>query len=132
MNFIKDVIAEHQDDPNTLSIALIGSGSRGELDVFSDLDIHIVVRDERPADRMFYRDRLVNINFLDKENREAMFTDPWKAMWNVAAAREAQILFDPDGWYTNLQQRAKTFTWQLVAKDADIAVSWVLTFGASL
>ena len=132
VNFIKDVIAEHQDDPNTLSIVLIGSGSREELDAFSDLDIHIVVRGERPADRMFYRNRLVNINFLDRENREAMFTDPWKAMWNVAAAREAQILFDPDGWYTNLQQRAKAFTWSLVAKDADIAVSWVLTENAEI
>ncbi len=132
MNLIKDIIAEHQDDPNTLSIVLIGSGSRGELDVFSDLDIHIVVRGKRPADRMFYLDRLVNINFLDKENRESMLTDPWKAIWNVAAAREAQILFDPDGWYTNLQQRAKAFTWPLVAKDADIAVSWVLAENAEI
>ena len=133
VNLLEGVIAEYQHDPNTLSIVLIGSGSRGELDVFSDLDIHIVVRGERPADRMFYREnRLVIINFVDKENRESMLTDPWKAIWNIAAAREAQIFFDPDGWYADLRRRAETFTWKLVSKDADIAVSWVLAENAEI
>lgn len=133
MALVESIVDDLKHNPNTLSIVLIGSGSRGELDVFSDLDIHVVVRGERPADRMLYREnRLIMINFLDKENREAMLTDPWKAVWDLAAAREAKILFDPDDWYKDLQQRARAFTWQLVAKDADIAVSWVLAENAEI
>lgn len=128
---LENIVAEHKHGGNTLSIVLIGSGSRGELDEFSDLDIHVIVRGERPPDQMFYREnRLVNINFLDTANREAMFTDPWYTLKNLAAAREATILYDSDGWYTDLQQRARNFSWQSVAKDADIAVSWVLAENA--
>ncbi len=80
---------------------------------------------------MFYSEgRLVNINFLDKANREAMFTDPWYTLKNFQATREAKILYDPDGWYEGLQHRAKDFTWQQVAKDADLAVSYVLAENA--
>ncbi len=88
---------------------------------------------ERPSDQMFYREnRLVNVNFLDKANREAMFTDPWYTLKNLAAVREAKIFYDPDGWYTDLQQRARDFTWQQVAKDADQSVSYLLAEGAEM
>ncbi len=134
MELLESIIADIKHDPNTLSVVLIGSGSRGELDSYSDLDIHVIVRgNDRPPDQMFYRDnRLVNINFLDRANREAMFTDPWYTLKNLAAVREARILFDPDGWYTDLQQRARAFTWQQVAKDADVAVSHVLAENAEM
>lgn len=70
MNILDELVSELEPDPNTLSIVLIGSGARSELGVFSDLDVHVVVRGERPADRMFYRrGRLVNVNFLDRQNR---------------------------------------------------------------
>lgn len=132
-NFLESLVDELRRDSNTLSIVLIGSGSRGELDEFSDLDIHVVVRGERPSDQIFYREnRLVNINFLDRANREGMLTDPWSALRNVAAVREARILYDQEGWYEDLQRRAKVFTWQSVAKDADIGVSWVLAEGAEM
>jgi predicted nucleotidyltransferase len=128
---LENIVAEHQQSSNTLSIVLIGSGSRGELDEYSDLDIHIIVRGERPPDQMFYKEgRLVNINFLDTANREAMLTDPWSTLKNLQAAREAKILYDIEGWYEDLQRRARNFTWQQVAKDADIAVSYVLAENA--
>ena len=132
VTLLKHIVTELEGD-NTLSIVLVGSGSRGELDIFSDLDIHVVVRGERPPDQMFYREnRLANINFLDRENRESILTDPWKAVLNVAATREARILFDLEGWYADLQQRAQAFNWQLVAKDADIGISWVLAENAEI
>jgi hypothetical protein len=132
MELLEHLVSDLKQTPNVLSVVLIGSGSRNELDEFSDLDIHVVMRgSERPPDQIFYRDnRLVNINFLDKANREAMFTDPWYTLKNLAAAREAKIFYDPDGWYKDLQQRAKNFTWLQVAKDADIAVSYVLAENA--
>lgn len=133
MNLLENITVDLKRDPNTLSVVLIGSGSRGELDTYSDLDIHVIVRGERPPDQIFYQDnRLVNINFLDRANREAMFTDPWNTLKNLAAAKEAQILYDPDGWYTDLQQRAKAFTWQSVQHEADVAVSWVLAENAEM
>jgi hypothetical protein len=112
---------------------LIGSGARNELDAYSDLDILVVVRGKRPSGQMCYlEDRLVNVYFVDTENRESMLHDPWKAMSNIAATREAQILFDPDGWYANLQERAKAFSWKTVQKDADLAISWVLAENAEI
>jgi hypothetical protein len=130
---LQNITNEFKNDSNILSIVLIGSGSRGEIDQFSDVDIHIVVRNERPPDRIFYHnDRLVNINFLDRQNREAMFTDPWYTLKNMAAVRAARILFDPDTWYKDFQRRAKQFSWEQVAKEADIALSWVLAENAEM
>jgi hypothetical protein len=131
MELVKRIIAPLERDKNTLSIVLVGSASREQMDAFSDLDIHVVVRGERPPDQMFcFEQRLVNINFLDRENRESMLTDPWKALRNIGAAREAQILFDPEDWYSNLQQRARAFVWQNVQAQADISISWVLAENA--
>jgi predicted nucleotidyltransferase len=131
MELIQRIVAPLEQDNNTLSIVLVGSAARGQLDAFSDLDIHVVVRGERPPDQMFYLEpRLVNINFVDRENRESMLTDPWKALHNIGAAREAQILFDPEGWYANLQQRARAFVWKNVQAQADISISWVLAQNA--
>jgi predicted nucleotidyltransferase len=133
MQLLKTIANPFAQDSNTLSVVLIGSGSRDELDVYSDLDFQVVVRGERPPDQMYYlENRLVNVNFLDVENRESMLHNPWKAMSNIAATREAQILFDPDGWYANLQERAKAFLWKTVEKDADIAISWVLAENAEI
>jgi predicted nucleotidyltransferase len=133
MQLLKTIANLFTQDSNTLSVVLIGSGARNELDAYSDLDIQVVVRGKRPSDQMYYlENRLVNVNFVDRENRESMLYDPWKAMPNIAATREAQILFDPDGWYANLQERAKTFSWKTVEKDADLAISWVLTENAEI
>jgi predicted nucleotidyltransferase len=133
MQLLKTIANLFAQDSNTLSVVLIGSGARDELDAFSDLDILVVVRGERPPAQMYYlEDRLVNVYFVDTENRESMLRDPWKAISNIAATREAQILFDPDGWYANLQERAKAFVWKTVQKDADLAISWVLAENAEI
>ncbi len=133
MQLLKTIVNPFTQDSNTLSVVLIGSGSRNELDAYSDLDIQVVVRGKRPPAQMYYlENRLVNVNFLDTENRESMLYDPWKAMSNIAATREAQILFDPDGWYANLQKRAQAFSWKTLEKDADIAISWVLAENAEI
>jgi predicted nucleotidyltransferase len=133
MQLLKTITNLLEQDGNTLSVVLIGSGARNELDAYSDLDILVVVRGKRPSAQMYYlENRLVNVYFVDTENRESMLHDPWKAMSNIAATREAQILFDPDGWYANLQKRAKNFSWKTVKKDADLAISWVLTENAEI
>jgi predicted nucleotidyltransferase len=133
MQLLQTIASLFAQDSNTLSVVLIGSGARDELDVYSDLDFQVVVRGERPSAQIYYlENRLVNVHFVDTENRESMLYDPWKAISNIAAAREAQILFDPDGWYANLQERAKTFSWKTVQQDADLAISWVLAENAEI
>ena len=127
MKPLEPLLLELQGDPNTLSIVLIGSVTTGKMDTFSDLDVLVVVRAERPAVRIFYSDdRLVSVYFVDRQNRESALTDPWKAIWNVAPMRKAQILFDPDGWYKNLQKQAHAFTWAQVAAQADRGISYVM------
>ena len=118
---------EFQSDPNVLAVVVIGSAARGDMDAFSDVDVHVVVRDARPPDRRFFRDgRLTNINFLDRANREAMLTDPWYAMWNILPTIGARVLFDPDGWYANLQARARAFRWSDVADKANDSIGYLL------
>jgi predicted nucleotidyltransferase len=126
-----EIISEFQTDPNVVAVVLVGSAARDEMDAFSDLDVHVVVRDQRPADRSYYQhDRLVNLNFVDTNNREQMFTDPWRALWNVLPAMQAKVLFDPSGWYANLQARARAFTWAQVQTAANLEVSRMLAGNA--
>lgn len=133
MEILKAISEPFTQDSNTLSVVLVGSGSRNELDSYSDLDIHVVVRGIRPPDQTYYlENRLVNINFVDIKNRESMLHDPWKAMLNIAATREARILFDPDGWYADLQERARAFSWITVKDDANRAISWLLAENAEM
>ncbi len=131
MDFLQKIIAPLEQNPNTLSVVLIGSAARNRMNAFSDVDIHVIVHGERPPDQMFYfENRLVNINFLDTTNRELMLSDPWKALLNIGATREAKIMFDPENWYVNLQQRARDFKWETVQAAADISISWVLAENA--
>jgi Nucleotidyltransferase domain len=126
-----DLLAEFQTDPNVVAVVLVGSAARDEMDAFSDLDLHVVVLEHRPPDRAYYQDdRLVNINFVDVKNRQEMFTNPWRALWNVLPAVQAKILFDPNGWYSNLQDRAKAFSWASVQQAANLEVSTILTANA--
>jgi predicted nucleotidyltransferase len=124
-----EILSEFQTDPNVVAVVLVGSAARDEMDAFSDLDVHVVVRDQRPPDRNYYQhDRLVNINFVDINNRQEMLTNPWRALWNVLPAVQAKILFDPSGWYASLQ--AKAFTWKQVQTAANLEVSQILAGNA--
>jgi predicted nucleotidyltransferase len=126
-----EILGEFQTDPNVVAVVLVGSAARDEMDAFSDLDVHVVVRDQRPPDRCYYQhDRLFNINFVDINNREQMFTNPWRALWNVLPAVQAKILFDPNGWYANLQAKARAFTWEQVQTAANLEVSRMLAGNA--
>jgi predicted nucleotidyltransferase len=133
MDLLKTIVDPFTQDSNTLSVVLIGSGSRDELDAYSDLDILVIVRGERPPDQMYHlENRLVNLYFLDTENRESMLSDPWRAILNIGATRGAKIFFDPDGWYTDLQARARAFSWESVQEKANQSISWVMAQNAEM
>ncbi len=128
---LNEILSEFQSDPNVVAVVLVGSASRDQMDAFSDLDVHVVVHGKRPPDRCYYdHDRLVNLNFVDTNNREQMFTDPWRALWNVLPAVQAKVLFDPSGWYANLQAKARAFTWVQVQTAANLEVSRMLAGNA--
>jgi predicted nucleotidyltransferase len=133
MDLLKTIVDPFTQDSNTLSVVLIGSGSRDELDAYSDLDILVIVRGERPPDQRYHlENRLVNVYFLDTENRESMLSDPWRAILNIGATRGAKIFFDPDGWYTDLQARARAFSWESVQEKANHSISWVMAENAEM
>ena len=133
MQLLEPIVEELARDANNLSVVVIGSFSRGEENFFSDVDLHVIVRNERPAGRIFYlNNRLINIYFSDKQNRESALHDPWMAIRNLAAIREANILFDPEGWYADLQRRAREFDWQEVAQAANLSASWVMAENAEI
>ena len=128
---LNDIVAEFQTDPNVVAVVLVGSAARDEMDAFSDLDVHVVVLEQRPPDRSSYQnDRLVNINFVDVNNRKEMLTNPWRALWNVLPAMQAKILFDPNGWYSSLQDKARVFSWAQVQEAANLEVSKLLAGNA--
>jgi hypothetical protein len=128
---LNQIVLEFQSDPNVVAVVLVGSAARGNLDAFSDLDVHVVVKDHRPPDRAYHQDgRLVNVNFVDINNREEMFSNPWRALWNVLPAVQAKVYFDPDGWYANLQNKARAFAWAQVQTAANLEVSHLLAGNA--
>jgi hypothetical protein len=128
---LNQLLLEFASDANVLSIVVVGSAARQQLNGYSDLDIHVVVQSERPPDRSYYHNgRLVNINFMDKNNREQMFVSPWTAIWNIAATRSAQIFYDRDHFYNDLQTRARAFAWATVAEAARPEIARLLV-GAS-
>ena len=131
IKFLEPILEGLLQDANTLSVVVVGSFSRGEENYFSDVDLHVIVKNGHRMHQILYlENRLININFLDKENRESALHDPWMTIRNLAAIREANILFDPEGWYADLQRRTREFDWQEVAQAANLAVSWVMAENA--
>jgi len=124
---LEPLVTELQENPEVLSIVLVGSGARGEMDDHSDLDLHVLVRGERPPDRLFYAlERLVSVSFMDCDHQERIFTHPRAALWGIQTTRQAHLLYDPEGWYATLQTRARAFRWAQVEQSASLEVSQLL------
>ncbi len=97
-------------------IFLAGSGARGELSEFSDIDIVLVHKEQIPADladyRLLYRDdRLISIHRRQFKSLLDSFNSPLSAIKVVQGLRDAKILQDHDGLLAKLQKQAIEFTW---------------------
>ena len=97
-------------------IFLAGSGARGELSEYSDIDVVLVHKEEIPADltdyRLLYREqRLISIHRCPFKSLLDSFNSPLSVIKVVQGLRDAKILLDHDGLLAKLQKNAVEFTW---------------------
>ncbi len=114
-SFLSSLTAELK-TPNVIGIAMAGSFSRGQGTPYSDIDLHVFVK-EKPRniiDTSALRQRqgfLVSVHYGNVEEERAKLTCPWDAIWTVPGLRQAVILYDIDGSLASLKQAAVEFNW---------------------
>ena len=117
----------------TVAFALLGSYARGDAGPFSDVDIVRFVNDDKqdaesrsfligaagsrnrrnafaPSGRPL-RQWLVVRSTATPSQIESWFTEPGQAVNFVAGLREGRALWDPDGVFAAIRQRARRFQW---------------------
>ena len=109
-----DELAQAFRAPGVVAQALMGSYARGDASRFSDVDL---VRFFPEADRLgetetHLRDGFfVVVSDAGPDQVEAWFTEPQLASATIAGLRSARSLWDPDGYFDDIQVRAKEFNW---------------------
>lgn len=117
----------------TLAFALLGSYARGDAGPHSDLDIvRFVDDDKHEADarsfligtgecgtghkeeaRPLHRPRRVLVvrSTVTPSQVESWFTEPGQAVNIIVGLRDGRALWDPNGMFAAIQQRAEEFKW---------------------
>lgn len=119
-SFLTPLLAELMAEEGVRAVFLTGSHARGEADAWSDLDLAVLVTEDRFArDTVSYREgRLVSVERRTVAGRGRAFTEPEVALWNLEALRTGRMLHDPDGVFAALQARAQAFAWTEVEDQA--------------
>ena len=119
--------------PHTVAFALLGSYARGDAGPHSDLDIvRFVDDDKHKAEAQSFlmsdsnegirriddisapghsRQRLVVHSTVTPSHVESWFTDPGESVKIIVGLRDGRALWDPDGAFAAIQQRAREFNW---------------------
>jgi predicted nucleotidyltransferase len=127
--FLSKLVAE-LDNETVTAIILYGSYARGDAAPYSDVDLDRFVKE--PPDRIrqkrfTYRDgRLVSIGTRTISQERKSFTVPDRAIVVVPSIREARILLDKEGAFSELQQEARAWTWESLQAQADYYASNIL------
>ena len=117
----------------TVAFALLGSYARGDAGLFSDVDVVRFVSDDQHGaeSRTFLigeaedwnsplhtghgeRSRckwLVVLSTATPNQVESWFTEPGQVVNFVAGLREGRPLWDPEGVFAAIRQRAREFQW---------------------
>ncbi|ADV66384.1 nucleotidyltransferase domain-containing protein [Deinococcus maricopensis] len=129
---LRTLTAALANERGTRAVLLVGSHARGDHDPYSDLDLQVLTDNEdAPHTQLsMHGDTLVTISRATPHAREAAFTDPTTAAWNILPLRTAQPLHDPDGVYATLRARAEAFTWASVVGAAHARMRERLTHSA--
>lgn len=119
---LPDLLAELRAEEGVRAVVLTGSHARGEADAWSDLDLAVLVTEDRLArDTVAYREgRLVSVERRTVAERERAFAEPEAALWTLEALRTGRALHDPDGVFAALQARARAFAWTEVEAQAHL------------
>ena len=134
----------------TVAFALLGSYARGDAGPHSDLDVvRFVDDDKHEADarsflvgtgaggtghkedaRALHRPRhlLVVRSTVTPSQVESWFTDPDQAVNIIVGLRDGHPLWDPNGMFAAVQQRAEEFKWTTALQEkADLLAGKALT-----
>lgn len=102
------------DKTKLLAIALMGSYARGEAGKYSDIDIvcfsEASAEGQSPLIEVIDEKYLV-ISFVSSGEVQSWFTQPEKATEYIGGLRFAQPIWDPTGYFAELQKRAFGFVW---------------------
>ncbi len=100
--------------PGLAAMALMGSHARDEACEFSDVDVVGFLADEedrRPAATHLVDGHFVNVSDVSPAGVETWFNDPRESTECIAGVRTARPLWDPDGHFRSIQERARSFVW---------------------
>jgi hypothetical protein len=114
--------------PEVRAIALAGSFARGDWGVFSDIDlVRFLGTDAQPhdAETHLIGEHFVVVSDIGPSKVESCFTDPVDATEYIAGLRMARALWDPDGHFDAIRERAHVFVWEGAIKDN--AHAWAST-----
>jgi hypothetical protein len=117
--------------PDTLGVGLVGSFSRGQGTLHSDIDLDFFVN-QVPATRserycLHHRSGyLVSIKRVGLEDQRAELHQAPQAIWAVPGMQHMQILQDPKGHLAKLQAEALAFKWEPLEDSAKQYISYQL------
>src|SRR5689334_2316151 len=122
-SFVQLILAQI-DSAEVLGVGIVGSYSRGQEGMFSDVDLDIYVSRllENPYDRYtlrYWENKLVSLKQTLLEKERAALTNPRRAIWAVPGLNSMMILLDKDGSLAALQEAAREFDWSTLQPAAD-------------
>lgn len=110
-----EALAERFRRPGVKAIALMGSRAGDEAGPFSDVDLVRFVEEgfEREGDAGSHviDGFLVVVSDVNPMEVERMFKDPERATVFIAGARSGRPLWDPEGCFEEIRNRARAFVW---------------------
>lgn len=96
------------------AIVLMGSFARRDAGAFSDVDLvrfRLADSPRMESQTHLVDQRFVVVSDVTPAEADACFTDPDRASACIAGLRAGRALWDPDGGFRVLQQRAEAFAW---------------------
>jgi len=107
--------------PGVFGMAIAGSYSRGQQDVYSDVDLDIFV-DKLPDDSytlQIFDGKLISLKYVKVQDEYDSLKNPRNAIWAAAGLSKLQIVLDEKGEIAKLKQAAIDFSWNDLQDAAD-------------
>jgi hypothetical protein len=111
------LLKKFDDSERYLGGLLVGSGARGDLTRYSDIDLVFYVDEREPDGEEGYQlryhdDRLVSLTVKSVSSAEQAFTDPEHAIARIAGLQNCRVLRDSqERTLEKLKARAGQFVW---------------------
>lgn len=106
--------------PGVVALVLMGSHARGDAGPFSDVDLvrfHAQGVATGSAETHLLGGHFVVVSDVYPDQIEESFQEPQQASTTIAGLRSALPLWDPDKYFSSVQERAKAFNWDEVMQD---------------